>query len=91
MSKPTEEEKAAVRDFMATFAAVLKEHEPHDWEQIGPCVYCTPCGTRLYQGVLPEQKRKVPRCRDGEHDWDEESGQGFYAICRKCKTLEWYE
>lgn len=27
-------------------------HDREGWEQIGRCVYCRPCGTRLFQGRL---------------------------------------
>jgi len=31
----------------------FKEHGDHPWHQIGRCVYCGPCGVRLYQGTMP--------------------------------------
>jgi hypothetical protein len=40
-------------DILAAFKAVLTEHEPHTWEQIGPCVYCADCQVRLYHGTIP--------------------------------------
>jgi hypothetical protein len=42
----------------SSFAAFLNEmltaHGEHPWTQIGRCVYCVPCGERLYQGTIPE-------------------------------------
>jgi len=31
-----------------------KEHGDHKWHQVGPCVWCGPCGVRLYQGTMPK-------------------------------------
>lgn len=43
---------------MSGFADFLDEmlttHGEHPWEQVGRCVYCVPCGERLYQGTIPE-------------------------------------
>jgi len=61
-------------------------HQKCEWQQVGPCVYCKDHGLRLYHGTLPEDRR--PTCT--QHDWDEESGQGFYAQCRTCGTMDWY-
>lgn len=33
---------------------ILARHSEHPWYQIGRCVYCGPCGERLYQGTLPK-------------------------------------
>jgi len=62
-------------------------HETCVWEQIGPCVYCADHRERLYQGELPADRK--PAC--SEHDWDQESGFGFYFQCRICGTVEWPE
>ena len=78
-------------DAMAAFARTLEEHDACTWEAIGPCVYCANHGTRLYQGDLPEQRRTTPRCPDGDHDWDEEMGMGFYILCKRCGFREWCE
>jgi len=32
----------------------FREHQDHAWHQVGRCVYCGPCGVRLYQGKIPE-------------------------------------
>jgi hypothetical protein len=61
--------------------------EHADQEQIGPCVYCSDCGLRLYHGQLPKDQR--PEC--SQHDWDTDSGLGFYFQCRTCGDLEWPE
>ena len=37
----------------------IKEHVDHEWERISPCVYCKPCGTRLYQGTIPKDKQSM--------------------------------
>lgn len=46
-------DKAAF-DAMSEFLPGLKVHEEHPWEQVGRCVFCVPCGDRLYQGTIPE-------------------------------------
>lgn len=69
----------------------ITEHRDCAWEQIGPCVYCADHDVRLYQGDLPDHKRTVPKCADGDHDWDEEQGLGFYFICKRCGVREWTE
>lgn len=33
---------------------MLDAHSQHPWRKIGRCVYCGPCGVRLYQGDLPD-------------------------------------
>ena len=78
---------AAVRALEAKIA----EHAAHGWEQVGPCVWCTTCNVRLYQGDIPEQKRAVPKCAPDAHDWDMEMGMGFYSQCRICGFTEWNE
>lgn len=39
-----------------------------EWSQVGRCVYCDKCHHRLYQGTLPEGKRKpcAPPVEQGE-------------------------
>ena len=70
-------------------AALLVEHGECPWRQVGPCVYCTDHDVRLYQGDLPDRKRTIPKCPDGQHDWDPEMGLGFYVICMTCGVKEW--
>jgi len=72
-------------------AAFLAEHEPHRWEEVGPCVYCADCNMRLYQGSLPDHKDPSRAARQAacDHDWDPEMGQGFYFVCVKCGFKEW--
>jgi hypothetical protein len=31
----------------------FREHGEHPWHQVSRCVYCGPCGVRLYQGTMP--------------------------------------
>jgi hypothetical protein len=33
--------------------AVFIAHADHPWYRVGRCVYCGPCGARLYQGAVP--------------------------------------
>lgn len=66
------------------------------WKQVGPCVYCVDHNERLYQGELPasrdpQRATKQAECARGGHDWDERFGQGFYYLCRRCRTKEWTE
>ena len=70
--------------------------ECEKWEQVGPCVYCVDHRERLYQGRLPAQRdpqraAKEAVCAEQGHDWDEEFGQGFYFLCRRCGEKEWTE
>ena len=70
--------------------AIIENKAAHggcSWRQVGPCVYCNDHDIRLYQGMLPEYRR--PTCM--EHDWDEETGLGFYFQCRTCGVMEWPE
>ena len=51
--KPTEEEIAE---------AYLKswlEHDKHQFEQVGRCIYCTDCNVRVGQGQLSEEYKKA--------------------------------
>lgn len=48
------DEKAVASAFYAFLDEMLTEHGEHPWHQVGRCVYCGPCHTRLYQGTLPE-------------------------------------
>ena len=71
---------------------LLAEHADHPWSQVGPCVYCDDCGTRLYQGELPEDRRTIPKCPDDAHDWDNGDSMsqcGFYLLCLRCGVKEW--
>jgi hypothetical protein len=70
---------------------LLLEHDGCAWKQVGPCVWCTDHGIRLYQGTLLERKRVIPRCAPEDHDWDPDTGQGFYYQCRTCGEIEWTE
>lgn len=72
-------------DFLDEFERMLERHEPCQWEQVGPCVYCADHKVRLYNGSLPTNRR--PPC--DSHDWDQDEGLGFYFICKKCGTKEW--
>jgi hypothetical protein len=42
--------------------AMLDAHKDHEWVQVGPCVYCDDCNTRLFQGRLSgERKERASR------------------------------
>ncbi len=40
------------------------DHIDHEWVEVRPCVYCKPCGVRLYQGRLPKDKAATARAMD---------------------------
>jgi len=87
MAELIPEARAAVE----AFGAQLAEHAPHPWRQVGGCVYCVPCGLRLYQGDLPEHKDPGRAARQAacDHDWDWGFAQGFYGICHACGAKDW--
>lgn len=74
-------------------------HADHEWREVPPCVYCVPCGERLYQGSLPAEKdpalaAKRAACEHLEHACYEdgrEQGEGWYWICADCGYKGWYE
>lgn len=72
MSKEMQDD-ADLRAWIRAWAQTLDTHEDCEWEQIGPCVYCKPHQTRLFQGRLPENRRAVPKCET--HTWDEVCGE----------------
>ena len=37
--------------------AMLAAHAEHEWVQVGPCVYCDDCNTRLFQGRLAGDRK----------------------------------
>ena len=37
----------------------IQPHEQHSWKQVGRCVWCEPCGVRLYQGTIPKEKKRA--------------------------------
>lgn len=82
-------ESGSVEEAKAGLNAIFATHEDCPWEQVGPCVYCTTHGLRLYQGDLPDRKRTIPKCPEGQHRWDPEQGLGFYFICEVCGVKEW--
>lgn len=65
-----------------TLSGIFKvgDHVDHEWRKEGRCVYCVPCGLRLYQGGIPKDKRAhakamdsvfasiMKRWKDGEFD-----------------------
>ena len=72
-------------------ATARHAHAHCAWQQVGPCVYCTDHGVRLFQGDLPDHKRTIPHCDPAAHDWDDDdTGQGFYGQCQTCGLIEWY-
>jgi hypothetical protein len=49
---------------------ILEKHKDHELEQVGRCIYCNDCGTRVCQGQLSKEyiaahphkpKREKPR------------------------------
>jgi|SRR5215471_2140501 len=52
-----------IEEVMALFEAVMAEHMEHEWEQLGRCVWCWPCGVRLYQGRVPDDHPMHVRVR----------------------------
>lgn len=81
---------------------MLERHGDHEWREVGPCVYCEPCGVRLYQGSIPPEKdpalaAKRAACAHLRHetyddgDGEREMGEGFYWICADCGFKDWYE
>ena len=41
----------------AAINAMLDAHKDHEWVQVGPCVYCDDCNTRLFQGRLQGERK----------------------------------
>lgn len=39
----------------------VANHIKHPWRQVGRCVYCGPCGVRLYSGIIPDKHPKEPK------------------------------
>lgn len=69
------------------------EHADHKWVEHAPCVYCDPCGVRLYQGRLPIERDPERQAREAAcgHDWDWVSHMGFYGSCDLCGAQDWGE
>lgn len=44
---------------MSDLLTRLEPHTDHIWQQIGRCVFCVDCDTRLYQGRIPPSHTKV--------------------------------
>lgn len=93
---------AEARSAIQAMNDMLEAHADHPWKEVGPCVYCEPCGVRLYQGSIPAKKNpelaaKRAACAHREHetyedeDGTHERGQGFYWICADCGFKGWYE
>lgn len=47
---------SALEEAMVAFIDGLVAHADHPKKQVGPCVYCEPCGVRLYQGEDPQAR-----------------------------------
>lgn len=43
-----------MEEVATALAARFAPHMDHPWEKVGRCVFCVPCGERLYQGTIPE-------------------------------------
>jgi hypothetical protein len=89
VAEPDAAQKAVTA--MNSLAEFIGAHKGCTWEQIGPCVWCKHHNLRLYQGDLPEHKRTTPKCAPEDHDWDPDTGLGFYSQCRACRYIEWFE
>jgi hypothetical protein len=76
---------------VSALSAETAAHSDCAWKQVGPCVWCSDHGVRLYQGDLPDSKRTVPVCESDAHEWDMEMGMGFYSQCTVCGFMEWHE
>ncbi len=48
----------------------IAAHVDHEWKQVGSCVYCEPCGDRLYQGTVctGAEKAAMAALFDGIHE-----------------------
>lgn len=86
MNDLTPEEKAELRQYLPWI-----KHADCTWEQVGPCVYCSDHDERLYNGSLPPAKGGKQPCEEGKHDWDCDTGLGWYFLCRTCGAKEWTE
>lgn len=53
---------------VSAFIEGLLAHKDHPKRQVGPCVYCIPCGVRLYQGEDPNAEPD-PREEPDFEDW----------------------
>jgi hypothetical protein len=59
LAEPAEPPKMDLADFLNSIVGDCVDH-PH--EQAGRCVYCKPCGKRLYQGtVWTDEERAAAR------------------------------
>ena len=58
----------------------LADHVDHEWREVGRCVYCVPCGLRLFQGKIAKDRQAqamridsvfekiMQDCKDGKFD-----------------------
>jgi len=86
------EDEAMMSAVAQALYGVLDAHAECRWEQVGPCVYCSDHGERLYQGTLPDERRTTPKCI--EHRWDDGDSMcqsGFYFLCLDCGEQDWPE
>lgn len=51
------------------FIAGLLVHAEHPKVQVGPCVYCEPCGVRLYQGYDQNARPEPDGPEPDFEDW----------------------
>jgi len=51
--------REAIIKALEAFDNELGRHASHTWKQIGRCVYCDDCKTRLYQGQIPKDHANI--------------------------------
>jgi hypothetical protein len=57
--------------------AIMGDCIEHEHERVGRCVYCTPCGRRLYQGtVMSARERAAQKQALAEVATAREAGDG---------------
>lgn len=47
-------DKETLLQVAAAIDELIEAHMDHPWHIVGRCVYCGPCGLRLYAGRIPE-------------------------------------
>lgn len=50
-------DRMTAEEAAALLTAMLDAHADHEWVQVGPCVYCDDCNTRLFQGRLAGERK----------------------------------
>lgn len=47
-------DKELLRAAAEALGSLIDAHSDHPWHVISRCVYCGPCGLRLFQGRVPD-------------------------------------